>query len=148
MAVFALFMLGSCENDFDDESLQNNEFKVSHKKFEDLIQDEKFSKALAKVNEVKNKASQSTNKTVMEEQYGFTITDMPVNVMENDTVTSYTLYITRDNNLANVIENLIVQVNNQNEIDAYILKYTSNEVFYEGYNMSYFQGTKSILPIT
>lgn len=147
IAVCALLVLSSCEKDFNEEALPNSQFKVSHKKYEDIIQEEKFNKALAKVNEVKSKASSSTNRTVMEEQYGFTITDMPVNVIENDTVTSYTLFITRDDNPANVIENLIVQVNNQNEIDAYILKYTSNENFYENYNMVDFQGTKSILPI-
>lgn len=143
-----LFSLFSCSEDFYENTINRNDIKVSHKKFENLLKDKKFSKVLTEVIVNKNKIS-SNSRTIMEQQYGFNITNQPVNVIENDSITSYTLFVTRENTPSNVIENLIIQTNNNNPNDtkAFLIKYTSNVDINENFDMSNFQGTKSILPI-
>ena len=93
MLIFGIiFMLFGCSEDLYEEKNQNETLKVSHKKFEDLIQQTKFCNAINKVQQAKNNSNVA--KTIMEEQYGFTISNKPVNVIENDSVTSYTLFVT------------------------------------------------------
>lgn len=70
-----------------------------------------------------------------------------MNVLQNDTITSYSILITRDENPGNVVENLVIQINQNNQTTANIIKYTSNIELYNGFDMDLFQGTKSITPI-
>lgn len=149
LLIFGIFfMLFGCSEDlYEAENKNQYGFKISHKKFQDLLQQPKFKKALTKIEKEREKENLSTNKTIMEEQYGFTIVENIVNVLENDTITSYTLLVTRENTPENVVENLIIQVKSQNEITAFLLKYTSESDFYDGFNMKDFQGTKTLMPI-
>lgn len=147
-AFSTIFILFACSEDFYDNAISKNNLKVSHKKFEDLIKDKNFNKVISEVIKFKNKIS-SNSKTVMEQKYGFNISDKSVNVIETDSITSYTLFVTRENNPNNIIENLIIQTknNNPNDIKAFLFKYVSNVDINENFDMSNFQGTKSILPI-
>lgn len=147
-AFSTIFILFACSEDFYDNAINKKDLKVSHEKFENLLKDKKFSKVLTEVIVNKNKIS-SNSKTIMEQQYGFNITNKPVNVIEKDNITSYTLFVTRENTPSNVIENLIIQTNNSNPNDtkAFLIKYNSNIDINENFEMSNFQGTKSILPI-
>ena len=63
-------------------------------------------------------------KTVMEEQYGFTITNTPVRVMQVGNVTSYTFHIERDSIDNTFFENLVVQNDSIGNTTANIIKYT------------------------
>ena len=151
--ILAGFLLFSCQKDAYDDAIYQSQFKVSHKKFEDLINQPKFSKAISKVKgDIKNITLSTNNtvgsRTIMENQYNFTISDKLVNVIEKDTLTSYTLFITRDDTPTNVFENLVVQVNNQNQTHAFILKYTSDtDINQSDFNVRDFKGQKTITPI-
>jgi len=147
--LFLLFSLilfiSSCEKDLYDDSIYQENLRLEKISFSNLIKNDKFITAYSKI--MKTKTNDFTNRTVMEEQYGFTIVDEPVNVLQNDTITSYSILITRDENPNNVVENLVIQINQNNETTANIIKYTSNIELYNGFDMDLFQGTKSITPI-
>lgn len=149
-----LLLLSSCEKDLYENQIKESTLKISHKQFSELLQVDAFNKSLNEVLKIteyqKSKENLALNgKTVMEEDYGFTITGKPINVIENDTITSYTLFVTRDNNPLNVIENLVIQANNNNpsDIKAYLIKYTNDVNIYADFDMKDFQGTKTIVPI-
>ena len=135
----------SCEKEIYDDALYQDNLKLEKFTFSTLIKNEKFITAYSKI--MKTKTNDYANKTVMEEQYGFTIVDEPVHVLQNDTITSYTMLIKREENPNNVIENLIIQTNQSNQITANIIKYTGNFELYNGFDMNLFQGIKSITPI-
>jgi hypothetical protein len=143
------YLVSGCSEDLylDEESKSH----LSHVKFENLLRVPKFTKALKEVEKIRTSKirANTTNKTVMEEQYGFTISTLPVNVVSNDTLTSYTIFVTRDSMPTNVIENLVIQIDNStNTIEAYLMKYVNDTEITENFNMIDFHGTKSILPIT
>ena len=92
-----LFVSCSVEKDFDDQIVKYKNIKVTHKKFEVLIKDKKFSKTLNEVITIKNNNSLN-KKSIMEDLYGFTISTLPINIIENNEITSYTLFVTRENN--------------------------------------------------
>lgn len=60
----------------------------------------------------------------MEQQYGFTITNTPVRVMQVGNITSYTFHIERDVNDNTYFENLVVQNDSVGNTSAQIIKYT------------------------
>ncbi|MCW1147199.1 hypothetical protein [Flavobacterium lacisediminis] len=60
----------------------------------------------------------------MEEQYGFTITNTPVRVMQVGNLTSYTFHIERDSPNSTYFENLVVQNDSIGNTTAHIIKYT------------------------
>ena len=120
LVIFGIvFMLFGCSEDLYEEKKSSTWTKSFTWKFEDLFQNQKFNRAIREIEQIKAKKEFAVNKTVMENQYGFTISDRPVNVIENNTITSYTIYVIRDTNPINVIENLIIQVNQHNEINAF-----------------------------
>lgn len=93
--------------------------KISHVSFGELLKNKKFSTAYSKVLQQQS----LTNKTVMEEQYQFTIANKPVKVIETESATSYTILINRAIDDVNSFENLIVQQFNSGETTANIIKY-------------------------
>jgi hypothetical protein len=115
----------------DEPEILNNspsEPLVFHKKFEDLIKQEKFYRAISKIPKkgvIYNKGN-AFGKTVMENQYGFTISRKLVNEIKTDSSSVYTMLITRNDSIPNVLENLVVEINNKNFIESYMIKYTSN----------------------
>ncbi len=62
-------------------------------------------------------------RTIMEDEYNFTISDVPAKVIETDSVVSYTLLIKRDTSSSNTFENLVINVKNDDLPSAHILKY-------------------------
>ena len=86
----------SCEKEIYDDALYQDNLKLEKFTFSTLIKNEKFITAYSKI--MKTKTNDYANKTVMEEQYGFTIVDEPVHVLQNDTITSYTMLIKREEN--------------------------------------------------
>ncbi|WP_288981613.1 hypothetical protein [uncultured Flavobacterium sp.] len=119
LSIGFLFLLSSCEKDLYEEGINQKRLKISHVNFNDLLKDQKFSKAYNKVQAQKNNAA----KTVMEEQYQFTIANKPVKVVETESATSYTILINREIDDVNSFENLIVQQLNSGETIANIIKY-------------------------
>lgn len=129
-----------------DNSNQPN-VNVKHMKFEELIGQQKFQNAMAKRPKkgTGNASSSANGKTIMEQQYGFTIVEREVNVVQTDSLTSYTMLITRDNSLPNELDNLVVQVDYQNIVKSYLFKYTSNSpITPENYYIAISQGQKTV----
>jgi len=125
-SLVALLLYG-CER--DHEEIQNPQTTVSHKQFKELIKQENFKSSISQIQKKNQEFSKKTTfgKTIMEQQYGFTIPDQLVNVMQNDTLISYTMLITRDSMAPNEVENLIVQ-NTSTQTQAHIIKYDSNNL--------------------
>lgn len=97
--------------------------KISHKNFSELLNDRKFNKAYGEVLEKKN----IMRRTVMENQYQFTIANGLANVIETDSDVTYTLLIKRDSIEENTIENLVVKIDSLNETTAYIVKFKGKQ---------------------
>ena len=126
-----LFLFGiitlscSLENEAVHQHEHSKKASYQRKMYDELILDKNFSKAIKQIPKKNVLASSSLNRTVMEEQYGFTIFDAPINVMETDSVISYNLCIQTDS-LAkgDFFENLVINSNKfTNTIDAYLVKY-------------------------
>lgn len=119
--LFASLVLVSCSEDLYDHEIQKNDsgYKITDKSFEELRKDKKFMKAYGEINSTGN----STSKTVMEQNYNFTISDIPAKVIEKNGKTSYTFHIVRDTVNNDYFENLIVGSDSLNQTTAYIAKY-------------------------
>ncbi len=119
--------------------------KISHVKFNELLKDNKFSKAYGKVQDKKS----LVGKTVMEEQYNFTIADKPVKVLEWAEGITYTILINRTIKDSTFFENLVVEQFTDGQIRANIIKYTpfqpSNVQSY--FSEGNFSGNRTLLPI-
>lgn len=151
-ALGTIFVLGSCtaEKDFAEENTQQKTGTIMHKKFEQLIQETQFRTAFNKIYKPKKDTDNTASRTVMENQYGFTISNIPANVIANDSITSYTFLINRQIAQPNVFENLIVSVKQNTEPEAFIIKYEgiapiNSDIPFDFFS---FQGTKTLIPIT
>nr|WP_298659750.1 type VI secretion system amidase effector protein Tae4 [uncultured Flavobacterium sp.] len=132
------------------ENHEHSHVKIYEKTFEELTKNEKFNNAFSKLPKSKNTNNISTlGKTVMEDQYGFTISEQPATVLEEENKTSYTFLITRDNLVHNYFENLVVETDNDNTIKAVIIKYNLlNEIQYGLPHSSFnFQYQPEVTPI-
>ena len=146
-----LFLMGlsSCQNDFDEDISPNQNQKIQHKSLNDVLKDLNFTNSLSKISKkhkISNKSINTPSENIngIEQEFGFDISDQEVNVANTDSITSYTMLITRDNSTPNEFENLIVQVDNQDKMSAYILKYTNNTEITSDFNITEFEGQKSI----
>ena len=119
LSLFTILLLVSCSEDLYEHKSQKNasSYEIIDKSFEELTKDKKFLKAYSELN--KN----STSKTIMEQNYNFTISDIPAKVIEKDGKASYTFHITRDTINAEYFENLVVGSDSLNQTSAYIAKY-------------------------
>lgn len=121
----SFLFLSSCslEEDFIKEENNKQKLKITNIKFEELIQRKDFNNALSNIKT--KKGTNSELRTVMEDQYGFTISDFPAKVIEYDNnTTSFTLSIFRDNILNNNdFENLVIEIDSINNVTAKIVKY-------------------------
>lgn len=101
-------------------------FEFKKKSYAQLNNDVKFVKA---INNVFNKGKTNSRvnaKTVMEDQYGFTIDSTLIKEISSDDFTSYTFLIHREVVNESIFENLIVTINNDSVPKAYIIKYHLN----------------------
>ena len=132
------------EEEYSRKKGYQEKMKISHVKFNELLKDNKFSKAYGKVQDKRS----LVGKTVMEEQYNFTITNGLANVISNGNNVNYTLLINRINDEENSFENLIIKVDSLSQITAYIIKYKSDNVITpENFNLSSSAIQKHITPI-
>jgi hypothetical protein len=120
-------LFSSCEKDEFINYSPNQEKKTSYsqKTFGNIQKTEKFKEAFKKVFETKKQALNSQNrlKTVMEENYGFTIDTNAVSIISSEKYTSYTMLIHRTIDDETFYENLVIQNDSLNNTKAYILKY-------------------------
>jgi Txe/YoeB family toxin of Txe-Axe toxin-antitoxin module len=152
LSLAGILLLG-CQ---EDKELTNDSFyqengKIMHKTFEDLIQETQFKVAFEKMNQPKKGNSHkgnSTSKTVMEHRYGFTIVNYPASVVTSNGVASYTFLITRDSLAKNVFENLVINLKENQEPKAYLYKYESDiDIKNLDHNLSNLRGTRYITEI-
>ena len=113
----------------EEEAIRNHnyskEIKIYQKSFDELIKDSKFATSFNKLPKKKSTLQTSTQaRTVMEEQYGFTITNTPARVMQVGKITSYTFHIERENSDPTFFENLVIQNDSIGNTTAHIIKYT------------------------
>ncbi|RXR21080.1 hypothetical protein EQG63_03835 [Flavobacterium amnicola] len=140
--------LFSCS--LQEEELQqfdhNKDLLITRKKVTKLFKEKRFISSYQKLPKRKFTVVNTFGRTVMEEQYGFTITSEYANEVLSDSITSYTLSIKRDTiTPTNNIENLVIQVNNYTEeTKAFILKYKSETPII---SFSTFTGKAQIIPI-
>jgi hypothetical protein len=132
------------------ENSKQSHVKISEKTFDELIKNEIFNSAYSKISKPNNLNNNSIQgKTVMEDQYGFTISDQPATVLEETNKTSYTFLVTRDNLVHNYFENLVFEIDSTNSTKAILIKYNlTNEIQYGLPHSSFnFQYQTEITPI-
>jgi hypothetical protein len=127
----------SCEKDLYEETIHSSKkIKITEIKFKELFKDEKFSNLISLIND-NNVAGRSE----FEDQFGFTISDGNVKIIETDTVTSYTMLIQRDGVTDNTyFENLVLQNDIYDNKKAAIYKYIPSNITPTGHNSFKFEG--------
>lgn len=120
-----LFVSCTMEEEVIRKHNYSKDIKIYQKSFDELIKDSKFATSFNKLPKKKSTLQTSTQaRTVMEEQYGFTITNTPARVMQVGKITSYTFHIERENNNPSFFENLVIQNDSIGNTTAHIIKYT------------------------
>lgn len=118
-------------------------------KFEELMTNKRFVNSFSKLPKSKKSLTTATlGRTVMENEYGFTIANKPAKVIEDSGETSYTFLITRDATDANSFENLVIQTDSTNTTKAVIIKYNLTSSITSAADDSYsFTYNREITPI-
>src|SRR5690606_37945829 len=110
MLTIAALTLPGCEQDDQHAHVAGKKSPtISRKTFDELMQTEKFRLAIQKLPKTKN-ASAANARTIMEDQYGFTIVDVPAKIIESDSAISYTLLV-RPDSISADFENLVINYN-------------------------------------
>lgn len=143
-------IFAACEMNEDviSENHYSNELKIKlyEKKYEQLMTEKKFINSFSKI--PKKSPNSILNRTVMEDEYGFTISDKPAKVIEMNGDVSYTFLIERDSIDTTFFENLVVQTDSLDNTEAYIIKYTlTSDYFNTDHNSLDYTSTKEITPI-
>lgn len=127
----------------------NSNLKLYEMKFEELMTNKKFVNSFSKLPKSKRSITNATfGRTVMEDEYGFTIANKPAKVFENNGETSYTFLITRDSTNTDSFENLVIQTDSSNTTKAVIIKYNlTSDILASDHGSSEFQATKEIKQI-
>ena len=144
----------SCENDeIIVETIENNNPKVKEATFKELSNDKNFIDAFSKIDKNNHLNNNSHARTIMENQYNFTIDDYPGKVIELDSLTSYTFSINNATRSDSIFENLVVNHYVNGTTKAAIFKYrpdisnpSYNSLINE-HNSKSFVGTTEIIPI-
>lgn len=148
---FIGIIIASCE--LQEEAIHQHEhdlnLKLYEMKLEELMTNKKFVNSFSKLPKSKKGITNATfGRTVMENEYGFTIADKPAKVIENNGETSYTFLITRDSTNADSFENLVIQTDSTNTTKAIIIKYNLTSPITSSADDSYsFTYNKEITPI-
>jgi hypothetical protein len=126
LLIFIGLVFVSCE--LQEEAIHQHEYnsnlKLYEMKFEELMTNKKFVNSFSKLPiSKKNLTTATVGRTVMENDYGFTIANKPAKVIENNGEISYTFLITRDSTDADSFENLVIQTDSSNTTKAVIIKY-------------------------
>lgn len=148
---FVSLVFVSCE--LQEEAIHqhehNSNLKLYEMKFEELMTNKKFFNSFSKLpKSKKNLTTATVGRTVMENEYGFTIANKPAKVIEDNGETSYTFLITRDSTDANSFENLVIQTDSTNTTKAVIIKYNLTSPITSSADDSYsFTYNREITPI-
>jgi hypothetical protein len=123
---FVVFVFAGCEqNEEHSHEANGTSVLVIEKSFDELFAKTNFRTAVLKLPKTKKSLNTGTEgRTAMEEEYGFTIADKPVKVIQTDSVIYYTMLIRRDTVKEEYFENLVISVKSAtNETRVHILKY-------------------------
>lgn len=122
-------LFGWIEDLFDDISQKNKrDYKIKEVSISELSLNQGFTKAYSKISKSNFEIQISTtNKTQIENDYGFTIIDEPAKVIEYDNKTSYSLLIKTDSTQTNELKNLVIEVDSLNESTNFIITYKLDE---------------------
>ena len=138
----------------EEEIIKNNNYKkeinIYTKSFDELINDSKFANSFNKLPNNKSAIKTSLQgKTIMEQEYGFIITNTPIRVMQVDNITSYTFHIKRNLEDNLYFENLVIQNDSIGNTTANIVKYTPSEPMtsFAEHNSYTFEGETEITSI-
>lgn len=148
--LIAIIMV-SCE--LQEEAIHqhehNSKVKLYEMKFEELMTNKRFVNSFSKLPKSKKNLTTATlGRTVMENEYGFTIANKPAKVIEDNGETSYTFLITRDSTDANSFENLVIQTDSTNTTKAVIIKYNLTSPITSSADDSYsFTYNREVTPI-
>jgi len=151
--ISSLFLLSCEDNENLVETIDNKNPKVKEVTLIDLSNDKNFIEAFSKINKNSQLNNNLLGRTVMEDQYNFTIDDYPVKVIELDSLTSYTFSINNETRTNSVFENLVVNHYINGVTKAAIFKYIpdnnnpSNNSLVDEHNSISFVGTTEITPI-
>lgn len=121
--VIAMIFGCNAEEQVIKEHLHSQQTKLTKVPLSELLLQEKFSTAYKKIPKKKVVKYDIAGRSALEDQYGFTILDAPVNVIEKDGQTYYNILIVSDNNTDNKIENLIITTLSNQENEFYQVKY-------------------------
>lgn len=101
------------------ESFTKPTFNIRIEPYEHLkSQNQKLAKTVDKLMQNKSLQRSSTS-----QEYGFTINDNNVQVMERELYTTYTFLVFRDSTETNRLENYVFKQNNDGTYEQYLLKY-------------------------
>ncbi|WP_306350943.1 hypothetical protein [Flavobacterium sp. '19STA2R22 D10 B1'] len=145
----ALMFIYGCEinEDYLKENKYQQEIKISNIEFKDLLKRNDFNTALSIIKP--EKRTNLFDRTIMEEEYGFTIADAPAKVIETANTTTFTLLIIRNNSNDNEFENLVIALDSLNQTQAVLVKYKPFVPIQQiALNHLIFKGNIELTPIT
>lgn len=131
-----LSFIGCSEDLYEENIFSSRKIKITKVKFKELSKDEKFSNLISLIN------SNNVGRSLIENQYGFTISNSNVIVIETDSLTSYTMHIERDENNDNTFfENFVIQEDIFSNKIAAICKYIPTAIIPSYHDSFIFQGS-------
>ena len=141
LGIVTLLLTTSCDKELYDDAISNSKKgSIKEVKFDELLKEKKFKNLLTTVSD-NHLQRNSSARSAFENQYGFTISNSTVKVIETDSLTSYTMFIERDgNNAETFFENLVIQEDIFNNQRAAIYRYTPTEITDTEHNSFFFRG--------
>lgn len=142
MTLFAFIAINlSCDKElYDDAISSSKKASIREVKFDELLKEQKFKNLLTTVSG-NHLQRNSSARSAFENQYGFTIVNTSVKVIETDSLTSYTMLIERDGNTNETFfENLVIQEDIFSNQKAAIYRYTPTEIIDTEHNSFSFRG--------
>ncbi len=123
--------------------------KLSSKSIDDLLKEQQFNTAFSSLpKDGKTIKTSLEGKTAMEEEFGFTIVDQDIKIVNVDGNVSYSLLIARETETPGIVENLIIEIDDTGVPMASIVKYivpSASNPFVE--NKPAVEGVSEIIPL-
>ena len=121
-------LFSGCEKDLYEDAIPKQNYAVKEYTFQEALQKQEFKTSYTKFDDQIKKlktANRGAGDTI--EDYNFIIDSSKIKEIVYDGKTSYTMAIKRDEITNGYFENLILEINNSNEKQAYIIKYFPSE---------------------
>lgn len=103
--------------------------KFEEKTFSELNKEAQFKRAYKKIFNIELSNPNFSGRTIMEDQYGFTIDSSVVKEFSSGFYNTYTFFISRDSINDDYLENLVIKVDSSNTVSAVIIKYLLNSPY-------------------